>query len=84
MLRSLLLTSEKSQVEMRSSIGDRLSLLEDTYQTFLDAKEDTKDCLEVGESLDLNNGMKIQQSGRVYKKLLKRGVLNTKYHYRNR
>ena len=80
MKRNLLGTSAKGQAEVKMSVNDRLILLEDGYDDFQDAKEVTEAAFE--DEIDAD-GFKVQQSGRVYKRLLKKGKIKAKYQYTN-
>ena len=67
---------------MKAATTDRLTLLEDIQDMFLEAKDDTRLALVIED--DVDPVMKIQKSGKVYKRLQKMGLLHTRYRYTNR
>ena len=73
-------TSGKAQAEMRETLDDRLILLEDSRDLLQAMKDDLDGYLGEPSS----DGVRIQTSGKLYKRLLKKRVFRANYHTEKR
>ena len=73
--RALLVTSRKSQAEMRAATDEELLLLEDSLVALNEIKEDLQDILKAPSP----NGVQLQARGKLYQRLLKKRIFKANY-----